>query len=150
MQVAVVGAGEYEEKRCDLAREVGRKIAEHGHVLITGGLGGVMEAASEGAREAGGVTVGILPGEKETANPFVTVAIGTGMGHGRNAIIVRSADAVIALPGLYGTLSEVALALKMDKRVIDLGDWNVEGMLKARSPEEAILLAEGKAKAKKV
>ncbi len=148
MQVAVVGAGEYEENRCTLAREMGRKIAEHGHVLITGGLGRVMEAASEGAREAGGVTVGILPGEKETANPFVTVAIGTGMGHGRNAIIVRSADVVIALPGIYGTLSEIALALKMDKKVIDLGDWNIEGMLKAESPEEAMLIAEGKRAAK--
>ncbi|MDD2638688.1 MAG: TIGR00725 family protein [Methanothrix sp.] len=149
MQVAVVGAGEYEETRCNLAREVGRKIAEHGHVLITGGLGGVMEAASEGAREAGGVTVGILPGEKETANRYVSVSIGTGMGHGRNAVIVRSSDAVSALPGLYGTLSEIALALKMDKKVIDLGDWNVDGMLKAESPEEAILLAEGKAEARK-
>jgi uncharacterized protein (TIGR00725 family) len=149
VQVAVVGAGEYEETRCDLARELGRKIAEHGHVLITGGLGGVMEAASEGARKAGGVTVGILPGEKETANPFVTVSIGTGMGHGRNAIIVRSADVVIALPGLYGTLSEIALALKMDKMVIDLGDWNVDGMLKATSPEEAMQLAEGKRTARR-
>ena len=148
MQVAVVGAGEYEENRCNLAREMGRKIAERGHVLITGGLGGVMESASEGAKEAGGVTVGILPGEKETANPYVTVAIGTGMGHGRNAIIVRSADVVIALPGIYGTLSEIALALKMDKKVIDLGDWNIDGMLKAESPEEAILLAEGKVTAK--
>lgn len=144
MQVAVVGAGEYEETRCNLAREMGRKIAEHGHVLITGGLGGVMESACQGAKEAGGVTVGILPGEKETANSFVTVSIGTGMGHGRNAIIVRSADVVIALPGIYGTLSEIALALKMDKKVIDLGDWNVEGMLKATSPEEAMQLAEGK------
>jgi uncharacterized protein (TIGR00725 family) len=148
VQVAVVGAGEYEENRCNLAREMGRKIAERGHVLITGGLGGVMESASEGAKEAGGVTVGILPGEKETANSYVTVAIGTGMGHGRNAIIVRSADVVIALPGIYGTLSEIALALKMDKMVIDLGDWNIDGMLKAESPEEAILLAEGKVTAK--
>jgi uncharacterized protein (TIGR00725 family) len=149
VQVAVVGAGDYEENRCALARELGRKIAERGHVLITGGLGGVMEAASEGSKEAGGITVGILPGEKEAANPYVTVAIGTGMGHGRNAIIVRSADVVIALPGIYGTLSEIALALKMDKMVIDLGDWNIEGMLKAESPEEAMLLAEGKAMAKK-
>mgnify|MGYP001215984068 CR=1 FL=1 len=148
MQVAVVGAGEFEEKRCDLAREMGRKIAEHGHVLITGGLGGVMEAATEGAKKAGGVTIGILPGEKETANRYVMVAIGTGMGHGRNAIIVRSADVVIALPGLYGTLSEIALALKMDKMVIDLGDWNVDGMIKAESPEEAMQLAERKAEAK--
>jgi len=148
VQVAVVGAGEFEEKRCDLAREMGRKIAEHGHVLITGGLGGVMEAATEGAKKAGGVTIGILPGEKETANRYVMVAIGTGMGHGRNAIIVRSADVVIALPGLYGTLSEIALALKMDKMVIDLGDWNVDGMIKAESPEEAMQLAERKAEAK--
>jgi len=146
--VAVVGAGDYEEKRCELARELGRKIAERGHVLITGGLGGVMEAASEGAKKAGGVTVGILPGEKETANSYVNVAIGTGMGHGRNAIIVRSSDVVIALPGLYGTLSEIALALKMGKLVIDLGDWNVDGMQKAASPEEAMKIAEGKRLAK--
>jgi len=149
LQVAVVGAGEYEERRCSLARELGRKIAEDGHVLITGGLGGVMEAACQGALEAGGVTVGILPGEKEAANPFVSVAIGTGMGHGRNAIVVRSADVVIALPGLYGTLSEIALALKMGKVVIDLGDWNVDGMRKAESPEEAMRIAEGMEAAKR-
>jgi uncharacterized protein (TIGR00725 family) len=77
------------------------------------------------------------------------VAIGTGMGHGRNAIVARSADVVIALPGLYGTLSEIALALKMDKLVIDLGDWNVEGMIKAESPEEAMQIAEGKVEARK-
>jgi hypothetical protein len=142
LQVAVVGAGDYEENRCSLAEELGRRIAEGGHVLITGGLGGVMEAASRGAKEAGGVAVGILPGEKVAANPYVTVAIGTGMGHGRNAIVVRSADVVIALPGLYGTLSEIALALKMEKRVIDLGDWNVEGMVRAESLDEAMEIVE--------
>lgn len=138
MQVAVIGAGECEEETRLLAREVGRRIAEAGHVLISGGLGGVMEAASQGAREAGGLTVGVLPGERGSQNSYVDVAIATGMSHARNAIVVRSADAAIALPGSYGTLSEIALALKMGRRVVDLGGWDVDGMVKAGSAEEAV------------
>ncbi|MEA2045166.1 MAG: TIGR00725 family protein [Euryarchaeota archaeon] len=138
MQVAVIGAGECEEETRLLAREVGRRIAEAGHVLISGGLGGVMEAASQGAREAGGLTVGVLPGVRGSQNSYVDVAIATGMSHARNAIVVRSADAAIALPGSYGTLSEIALALKMGRRVVDLGGWDVDGMVKAGSAEEAV------------
>jgi len=144
VQVAVIGAGECKEDASELAREVGRKVAEHGHVLITGGLGGVMEAASSGAKEAGGLVIGVLPGEKEAANPYVDVAIATGMNHARNAIIVRSADAVIAMPGRYGTLSEIALALKMGRRVINLSEWDVEGTVRAKSAEEAVRLAGGR------
>ncbi len=144
VQVAVIGAGECEEETRLLAREVGQRIAEAGHVLISGGLGGVMEAASRGAREAGGLTVGVLPGERGSQNSYVDVAIATGMSHARNAIVVRSADAVIALPGSYGTLSEIALALKMGRRVVDLGGWNVDGMVKAGSAEEAVRMVEYK------
>jgi uncharacterized protein (TIGR00725 family) len=140
MQIAVVGGGLCSPKVQDIAHRLGRLIAMQGHVLICGGLGGVMEAACCGAREAGGLTVGILPGERHQANPCVGVAVATGMGHARNVIIVRSADAVIALPGELGTLSEMALALKMNKPVISLDSWEISGTLKAKDPEEALQL----------
>jgi len=143
LQVAVIGAGECGEEQLVLAKELGKQIAQAGHVLLTGGLGGVMEAVSEGAKEAGGITIGILPGEKETHNPYVDIPIATGMGHARNVILVRSADVVIALYGLYGTLSEIALALKMERKVIDLGGSNFAGTIKAQTPEEAVKLIEG-------
>jgi uncharacterized protein (TIGR00725 family) len=97
-----------------------------------------MEAVCKGAKEAGGLSVGILPGEKEEANEYAGVAIATGMGHARNVIVVKSADAVVALPGGYGTLSEIALALKMGKRVIALGTWDVPGTVRAETAEEAV------------
>ncbi len=147
MQIAVIGTGLSEAHVSNLAKEVGRRVAERGHVLITGGLGGVMEAASQGAKEAGGIVVGILPGEKDSANPYVDVAVATGMGHARNAVVVRSSDVVIALPGSYGTLSEIALALKMDRPVVDMSGWNVDGTIEAKDPEEAMTLAEEAAKA---
>ena len=140
MQIAVVGGGECSPEVFEMACRLGRLLAEKGHILICGGLGGVMEAVCRGAKEAGGLTVGILPDEKASANGFVDIAIATGMGHARNAIIVKSADAVIALPGEHGTLSEIALALKMGKRVISLSNWDVPGALKAQSSEEAIRL----------
>ena len=99
-----------------------------------------MEAACRGAHEGGGVAVGILPGEREEANSFVDISIVTGMGQARNAIIVKSADAVIALPGEMGTLSEMALALKMNRPLISLGSWDLPGALVAKSPEEAVEL----------
>ncbi len=108
-------------------------------VLICGGLGGVMEAACRGARESGGTTVGILPGtDRSAANPYVDIAIPTGLGEARNAIVARSADALIAIGGAYGTLSEIAFALKAGKRVVGLGTWEVEGVLAADSPAAAV------------
>ncbi len=138
MQVAVIGGSDCVLDVYMTARELGKKLAENGHVVICGGLGGVMEAVSCGAREAGGIAVGILPGEKNEANQYIKIAIATGMGHARNAIIVKSADAVIALPGEYGTLSEIALALKMKKKVISLKSWNIPGIEKADTTEEAV------------
>ena len=102
MQIAVVGGGECRPEVSEMACLLGRLLAEKGHVLICGGLGGVMEAACRGAKKAGGLTLGILPGEMGSANEFVDIAIATGMGHARNAIIAKSADAVIALPGELG------------------------------------------------
>lgn len=140
--LAVIGAGECDPATAELAREVGRRIAEAGCVLVTGGLGGVMQAASQGACEAGGLVVGILPGEQPSeANPHVGVAIASGMGDARNTILANSADGFVAVGGSYGTLSEIAFALKRAKRVVSLGSWDVDpAVLRAGTPEEAVRL----------
>ena len=140
VQIAVVGSGINDGTYEDIACKVGGAIARAGAVLVCGGLGGVMEGACRGAREEGGTTLGILPGDSsDDANRFVDIVVVTGMGHARNVLVVKSADSVIALPGGPGTLSEVALALKMGKRVIGLGAWGeIEGVKSASSPEEAV------------
>lgn len=148
--MAVVGGG-ISTAADEQAEEVGRLLAEAGAVVLTGGLGGVMAAASRGAKGAGGLVVGILPGsDRAAANEHVDVALATGMGEMRNALIVRSADAVIAIGGEYGTLSEIAFALKTDTRVVSLGSWDLVAagadaadLLVADSPEEAVRLALG-------
>ena len=123
-RIAVVGERDASEVRRQDAEHVGREIALRGAVLICGGMGGVMEAASRGCREAGGTVVGIIPtDDPDDANPYVTVPIVTGMGEGRNIIVVRSAHAVIAIGGSYGTLSEIALALRLKIPVIGLHTW---------------------------
>jgi uncharacterized protein (TIGR00725 family) len=137
--VAIVGPG---REPTSAAAEVGRLIAERGAVLVCGGLGGAMEAACRGAKQAGGLTVGILPGvDRADANPFVDVALPTGLGEARNALVVRCADVVIAVGGGYGTLSEIALALKAGKRVIGLDTWEIEGVQAASDPEAAVAAA---------
>ncbi len=140
MIISVIGAGSCNKDIYDIAEQVGKLIAQKGATLITGGLGGVMEAASKGAQEAGGTTVGILPGfNSEEANRYVTIPIATGLSHARNIIIARSGDAVIAVSGEYGTLSEIAIALKLGKPVVGINTWeNVEGLIKADTPEEAV------------
>jgi uncharacterized protein (TIGR00725 family) len=128
----------------DRAQAVGTELARRGAVLVCGGLGGVMEAACRGAREAGGVTVGILPGDdRAAANPWVSVAIATGLGELRNGLVVHCADAVIAIAGGYGTLSEVALALKLGKPVVGLGSWDIDGVHAVGDPIAAVTLALG-------
>jgi uncharacterized protein (TIGR00725 family) len=118
---------------------VGRELASRGVVLVCGGLGGVMEAACMGAKEGGGTTIGILPGtDRAAANPFVDFAIPTGLGEARNALVVRAADALIAVGGAYGTLSEIAFALKAGKPVAGLGTWDVDGVIVVDSPEAAV------------
>ncbi|MDX6717984.1 MAG: hypothetical protein QOJ63_238 [Solirubrobacteraceae bacterium] len=141
--VAVVGPGEAgEEAILDGARAVGEELAQRGAVVVTGGLGGVMAAACRGAHDAGGSTLGILAGsDRAVANPWVTVAVATGLGELRNGLVVRAADAVIAVAGEYGTLSEIALALKAGKRVVGLGTWQIRGVLVAPDPVAAVALA---------
>jgi uncharacterized protein (TIGR00725 family) len=137
--VAVVGRGDAGADERELAEQVGRRLAEEGAVVVCGGLGGVMEAACKGAREAGGTTVGILPGlDRREANPHVEVAIPTGLGEARNALVVRAADALVAVGGGYGTLSEIALALKTGRAVIGLGTWDLPDVARASSAAEAV------------
>lgn len=144
LRVAVTGGGTCSAEETAAAMAVGRALADAGAVVITGGRTGVMEAACRGAWEAGGLTVGILPGgQAEEANPWVTLPIATGMGDGRNILVVRSADAVIAIGGGWGTLSEVALARKLEIPVILLTPM-LGGALDlphVASPAEAVAMA---------
>jgi hypothetical protein len=147
--VAVIGASNATEWELSSAEEVGRLLARAGCVLVCGGLGGVMDAAARGAREEGGASVGILPGDDRSgASRHLTVALATGFGEARNAIVARSCDAVIAVGGEFGTLSEIALALKMGKPVVGLGTWEltkagetVEAIVRAKNAEEAVAKA---------
>lgn len=140
MQIAVIGAGECSDGICEAAETIGYLIAANGATLICGGLGGVMEAACRGAKEAGGMTVGIIPG-LDGGNRHLDVVIRTGLGHARNILIVQSADAVIAVGGGYGTLSEIAVALKIGKPVLGHLTWDIEGVFGCITPEEAVLTA---------
>lgn len=125
--VAVIGPGKATHAETSEAEEVGARLAEAGAVVVCGGLGGVMAAACRGARSAGGLTVGLLPGEQRgAANEWVEVAIPTGLGEGRNVLLVRAADVVVAIGGGWGTLSEIALALRAGKTVVGLGSWTPE------------------------
>jgi hypothetical protein len=138
--IAVIGGSHCSAEIYELARQVGQAIARAGARLICGGLFGVMEAACRGAKEAGGTTIGILPGKsKDEANAFVDIPIVTGLSDARNVIIVRSADGVIAVDGEYGTLSEIAFALKFGKPVVGLKvGFNLPGMSQATTADEAI------------
>jgi hypothetical protein len=149
LHVAVIGAAGASDPECEAAEQVGRRLAEAGAVVVCGGLGGVMAAACRGARAAGGTTVGILPGtDRLDANDYVDVAIPTGIGEARNAVVVGTADAVVAVGGEFGTLSEIALALKAGTPVIGLGTWelaragaSVPGVEVVDAPEEAARVA---------
>jgi uncharacterized protein (TIGR00725 family) len=122
-----------------VAEEAGRLLAEAGAIVVTGGRSGVMEAASKGAREAGGTTLGILPdADRSLANPWLTVAVPTGMGEARNALVVRAADGVIAVGGEWGTLSEIALARKTGKPVVALESWELEGVERFDTAAKAV------------
>jgi uncharacterized protein (TIGR00725 family) len=142
LYVAVAGSGGAGEAECRAAEEVGRELGRRGAVVVCGGLGGVMAAACRGAHAEGAVTVGILPGDdRAAANPWVDVAVATGMGEGRNALVVRTVDALVAVGGEYGTLSEIALALKLGKPVVGLGTWELGGAPGAAPAGRAIVRA---------
>jgi hypothetical protein len=137
--VAVVGPGDASTRELEAAEAVGRGLAQADAILVCGGLGGVMAAACRGASTAGGTTVGLLPGQdRAAANDHVTVAIATGLGELRNGLVVRAADAVIAVGGAYGTLSEVALALKTGVPVIGIDTWQLDDVTPAQSADDAV------------
>ena len=137
--IGVVGPGEASEAELASAEEVGAGLASLGAVVVTGGLGGVMEAACRGARSRRGRTLGILPGEdREAANGWVEIAVATGLGELRNGLIVRACDALVAVGGGHGTLSEVALALKLGRPVVGLGTWAVHGVDEVSTAGEAV------------
>lgn len=150
LYISVIGHSQCDEQKMALAYTLGKEIAGRGHVLVCGGLGGVMEAACRGAREAGGLAVGLLPGpDRSHANKWLSVSIPTDMGHARNVLVALAGDAIIAVCGGYGTLSEIAFGLKMGKPVIGLESWELgecpqesTRMARAESPQEAVDLAE--------
>jgi uncharacterized protein (TIGR00725 family) len=136
--IAVIGASQATDAQELAAEEVGRALAAAGAVVINGGGPGVMAAASRGARSAGGIVIGILPGnDRRAANEWVTVALPTGLGELRNGLIIRAADAVVAVGGAYGTLSEIALALTAGLGVVGLDSWPIDGVEVALSPPAA-------------
>lgn len=149
--VAVIGGSTAGPAETDLAEAVGRGLAEAGAVLICGGRGGVMEAACRGARSGGGLTIGVLPGiDRGQANPYVDIPIVTGLGEARNAVIIRTAQVVIAIGGSYGTLSEIAFALRFGRPVVGLGTWEMgrpghapAPIARAETAAEAVRLALG-------
>lgn len=147
--IAVIGASECSAQEAEWAEEVGRELAKQGAIVVCGGLNGVMEAVCRGASLAGGTTIGILPADSaDAANPYVQIPIVTGMGYARNVIVVKSARAVIAIGGSYGTLSEIAHARQRRIPVIGLNTWELarngqrdDSIIPARSPQEAVILA---------
>ena len=142
LRIGVIGGSKPKAGFPAQAREVGRLIAENGAILVCGGLGGVMEEAAAGARQAGGLTIGILPGiSPDEANSFIDVGLATGLGYSRNSLVAMNADALIAVDGEYGTLSEIAYGRIYGKTVVGLGSWDVKGVIAAASPEDAVRLA---------
>ena len=144
--VAVIGGRQPSSEEAKLAEQVGRELARQGAILVCGGLGGVMEAACKGASSEGGMTIGVLPGDsRQAANPYVQIPIVTGMGNARNVAVVKSAQAVIAIGGSYGTLSEIGHALQSGIPVIGLNTWSLsrngrqdDAIIPAQSPTEAV------------
>jgi len=137
--VGVIGASKCTPQEYESAYKLGKGLAQIGYPVVCGGLTGVMEAVSKGVAEEGGLVIGILPQSHTSyANPYVTVAVATGLGHARNSIIVNTSKVLIAVGGEYGTLSEIALALKTGKTVLGLNTWQIPGVIKVASVEEAL------------
>ncbi len=145
--ISIIGGHTANTKIRKLAEEVGELLADAGAVVVCGGLGGVMKYVSKGAKRKGGTTVGILPGDnRKDANEYIDIAIPTGLGMARNLLVVRSGDAVIAIDGKWGTLSEIALAKSIGKTVIGLNSFELDDVVSADTPEEAVEFAISAAK----
>jgi uncharacterized protein (TIGR00725 family) len=137
--VGVIGGAMPDPGFLDIAYDVGRLVADKGAILVCGGLSGVMEAAARGAKRAGGLTVGILPGNSPAdANAHIDIAVATGMGYSRNNLVVMNSDVLIAVDGQFGTLSEIAYARVHDKKVVGIGTWDIEGVIQVENAQEAV------------
>jgi len=141
-QIGVIGGAVCSPEIYEIACDVGREIATNGFALVCGGLGGVMKAACQGAKKAGGITIGLLPtSNKGDANPFCDLVIPTGLGHARNVLVVHASDALIAVDGEAGTLSEIAIALKIGKPIVGIRSWKLEGRVpQAERGDEAVAM----------
>jgi uncharacterized protein (TIGR00725 family) len=138
-RVGIIGGNVPDAASRRNAEEMGRLIAENGYILVNGGMKGVMEASARGAKAAGGFVIGILPGKSvDDCNHYVDVAIPTGLGYMRNAMVVLNADILVAIDGSYGTLSEIAYARIYNRTVFGLNTWNIEGVIPMESPEDVI------------
>ena len=136
--ISVIGGHEMTKATEELAFGIGEVIAKAGAVLVCGGLDGVMKAAAKGAKSAGGLAIGILPGkDKACANPYIDIALPTSIGYVRNAIVACSADIIVALPGSHGTRSEISYGFVFGRPIIDLGNWGIEGMIRVKNTQEA-------------
>ncbi|MFH1245246.1 MAG: TIGR00725 family protein [Candidatus Omnitrophota bacterium] len=139
MNISVIGGHKCSPRTAKVAEEVGQEIARLGATLVCGGLSGVMEAACQGVKSAGGRTIGILPGHnKNEANRYVDIPIVTGLGYMRNSLVVENGDVVIAIDGKEGTLSEIAFALQMGKPILGIDTWDIQGIIKVKNAQEAI------------
>ncbi len=139
MNISVIGGSTCSKKDYKIAQELGRLIAQEGWTLVCGGRTGIMEAACKGAKEAGGVTVAILPSaDGSDANRYVDVKIPTGLGYARNLLVVRASDVIVAVSGKYGTLSEIAFAFNENRKVVGINTWKIKGVIQVKSPLEAI------------
>lgn len=142
IRIGVIGGASPEKKWLAVAFEVGTFIAKNNGVLVCGGLGGIMESAAKGAKQAGGLTLGILPGNSpQDANSFIDIAMATGLGYTRNSLVAMNSDTLIAINGEYGTLSEIAFGIIYGKKVIGIGTWDIKGVQTVSSAEEAVKLA---------
>jgi len=142
IRIGVIGGAKPDAQARKTAFEVGKLIAEKGAILVCGGLSGVMEAAARGVKQAGGLSIGILPGNSPLdANPHIDIAIATGLGYTRNSLVVMNSDILIAIDGRYGTLSEIAYGRVQGKKVIGISTWDIKGVIKAETAEEAVNLA---------
>ena len=139
LRIGVIGGAQPDKESLRMAFNVGQLIAERGAILVCGGLKGIMEASSKGAKQAGGITMGILPGNiKDDANPYIDIPIATGLGYSRNSLVAMNSDILIAIDGQYGTLTEIAYGCIYRKKIIGLRTWDIKGVIEANTEEEAI------------
>lgn len=142
IRIGIIGGASPEPEFRQIAFQLGKLIGEKGAVLVCGGLGGIMEAAARGAKRSGGLTIGILPGTSPgDANPHIDVPVATGLGYTRNSLVALNADVLIAVDGQFGTLSEIAYGQIYGKKVIGIGTWDIKGVIKAETAEQAVELA---------